>query len=186
MTKRLAGFSLIELMVVLAIIAALMKLAAPSFKSFLASSRQTASAQNLFDAMRYAKSQAAQLNHEVRLCPLNDMTGACGISTDWASTGFKVVDGIDTSIAPYRVWATPSSYSATGTLASMQAVVFNANGSVVFQNGSSYSSSSQYLRYCDPSASAGSVARVVLVNGSGMLSMALGNAATPGAYQTCP
>lgn len=66
--KITAGFTLIELMVTVAVAAILLAVAAPSFTSFLASWRLTSTANELIAAVHYARSEAIGLNRNVDFC----------------------------------------------------------------------------------------------------------------------
>jgi len=179
----MAGFTLMEMLIAMAILAILLAMAAPSMKSFLSSGRTAADAQSLYDALRFAKSQAQILNHDVIVCPQNDATGSCGSGTDWTGLGLKVVDAATTA-APYRVW-NKAKGSASGTLAGYSQVVASPDGALLFKNGSAYYGGSQYLIYCDPNAASGSSGVSLTANSAGLVAMAIANLAASGAYQKC-
>lgn len=67
--RRAAGFTLPELMTVLAIIAVLGAMAAPSFGSMIAAQRTKGAASDLFAALTRARSEAIKRNTEVSLTP---------------------------------------------------------------------------------------------------------------------
>ena len=68
-TRHAAGFTLTELMTVLAIIAVLSAVAAPSFGSLIASQRAKGATSDLFTALTRARSEAIKRNTEVSLTP---------------------------------------------------------------------------------------------------------------------
>jgi len=68
MVKR-AGFTLIEVMVVLAITVILSMIAAPSFKSLIAGQRARAASTDLYAALTLARSEAIKRNTQVTLQP---------------------------------------------------------------------------------------------------------------------
>ena len=86
---RAKGFTLIELMTVLAIAAVLLVLAAPSFSTLVKSQRLRTAASELFGDMTFARSEALNRRAEVSIVPLD--TSAEG-SKDWAK-GWNVVLG---------------------------------------------------------------------------------------------
>jgi type IV fimbrial biogenesis protein FimT len=78
--RKTAGFSLIELITVLAVMSILAAIAFPSFGWLMATTRMKASASNLHLAMLYARSEAVKRNTTVKI-------GAEG--GDW-SAGWRV------------------------------------------------------------------------------------------------
>lgn len=80
------GFTLIELMIVVSIIAILAGLAAPSFSSLIAGQRARAAATNLNSALLKARSEAIKRNTNVTLSP--------NTAGDWQS-GWQILDPAD-------------------------------------------------------------------------------------------
>ena len=66
------GFSLVELLVVVAILGVLAGLAAPSFTSLIRSNRLTAAANDLLGAVALARSEALKRAQRVVLCTILD------------------------------------------------------------------------------------------------------------------
>ncbi|TAL80668.1 MAG: prepilin-type N-terminal cleavage/methylation domain-containing protein [Candidimonas sp.] len=86
-----AGFTLIELMVTIAIAAVLLTLAAPSFTSMVRNNRLTAQADGLTAALNYARSTALSQAITVEVCPLGTLnTTTCGAI--WANGWIVVRD----------------------------------------------------------------------------------------------
>lgn len=83
--KRISAFTLVELMVTLAVATILITVAAPSFNSFYENSRSNSAIRNIQQSLQLARSQAVSYGSTVTVCPLRD--GACG--TDWQN-GFSV------------------------------------------------------------------------------------------------
>lgn len=79
-TKRTAGFSLVELMVTLAVAGVLLSLAVPSFTEVIRNNRMAVQANDLIAALNYARSEAVKRTTPVRVV-------ASG--SDWAS-GWEV------------------------------------------------------------------------------------------------
>lgn len=89
------GFTLIELMVVIAIAAIMMAIAVPNFSEWIARRRVAAAAERVANIMRFARSEAVRLNKPVYVCPAkikkdgkHNLSGNCKASD--AGSGFVV------------------------------------------------------------------------------------------------
>lgn len=70
--KVLSGFTLIELMVTIAIAAILAAIAAPSFSELIKSDRITAQANDLYSQLLFARSEAIKRGYPVIVCASDD------------------------------------------------------------------------------------------------------------------
>lgn len=146
MKNKSTGFTLVELMVVLAIAVILMSIAAPSFRELVAGQRIKAAASDLAASLIYARSEAIKRNSTVSV-----VAGADG----WAS-GWTVSSGTVAAAAAATASNTVSSYMGYSDLVFLcfsggsnvgcnANVIYGANGRVVsgqvFQIGSSAVSS---------------------------------------------
>lgn len=86
------GFSLVELMVVVAILGILAGLAAPSFASFIRSNRLTAAANDLLGAVALARSEALKRGQRVVLCTSSNAS-TCDNSASWGDGWIVFSDG---------------------------------------------------------------------------------------------
>lgn len=86
-----SGFTLIELMVTLAIALILLTLAAPSLQTLLANQRLSASASSFMSTVMQARSTALQYNQRVIAQPLDGSSSNAGT---WSS-GWRVYRDID-------------------------------------------------------------------------------------------
>lgn len=142
------GFTLIELMVAVAIATILTYLAVPAMGSFIAAQRLRVMATDLYMALQTARSEAVKRNVSVTLDPL---------SGGWAA-GWQLLDpAAPTGNPALDVWASSGSASVTTTPAALAQVVFNANGRL------SATSSISFVF----SATATSAARCVSIDTSG-------------------
>lgn len=95
-------------MVIVAIVAILATITAPSFSRFLTNSRVTSATNDLVAALHLARSEAVTRNTPVSLCPGSG--AVCAGDADW-SGGWQVVVGDDV----LRLWDAPgSSLSVSG------------------------------------------------------------------------
>jgi len=108
-----SAFTLIELLIVIALVAILATLAGPAFRSFIQNTRATAQANEFVSALNLARSEAAKRGVTVELCASANQSGCTGNAGHW-SQNWLVVD--TTSNEVIRVW---------NDLGDLQ---FNANG----------------------------------------------------------
>lgn len=113
------GFTLIELMVTIAVMTILLMIAVPSFDNIALGSKLGASANNLVATMHLARSEAIKRNAAVTVCVSNG--GGCG-SGGWEQ-GW-IVQAADGTIIQ-RQPALPAGFKVTGSVASL---VFNPSG----------------------------------------------------------
>ncbi|GMR18486.1 MAG: hypothetical protein BMS9Abin33_0901 [Gammaproteobacteria bacterium] len=85
MFRMNSGFSMIELLVTLVIVAIISALAYPSFRSTLQNSQLVSQTNQLIGDLNFARSEAIKRGLPVALCPAAS-TSACAASTSW-STG---------------------------------------------------------------------------------------------------
>ena len=94
--KTARGFTLIELMATLSVVAITLTLGVPSFNGLRASMQRTQAALSLTSAFTLARSEAARRGVSVTVCPsANGTSCVSGGSTDWSSgwITFTDIDG---------------------------------------------------------------------------------------------
>lgn len=108
MFKHLRGFTLIELMVTLTVLAIVLGIAVPSFQKQIINSKSLTTGDEFAAALNYARSQAVKTTKRVSICSSSDGATCTG---SWAE-GFIVFQDDATSDAAtsptlgtvYKVW----------------------------------------------------------------------------------
>lgn len=91
-SRRLAGgFSLIELMVVIALLSVIMAIAVPSFSEMMRNSTLSAESNNLYADLSMARTQAIRRGASVTLCPSTNGTSCTG-GNNWAAGRILFID----------------------------------------------------------------------------------------------
>lgn len=94
-SSRTRGFTLIELMVTLSVIAILSLVAVPSFTNAVVNSRLTNYTNNFLSAVQLARSEATKRNANVQICRRTraaDATPGCASSGTWQAGWFVWAD----------------------------------------------------------------------------------------------
>ncbi|WP_137821060.1 GspH/FimT family pseudopilin [Pseudomonas sp. D(2018)] len=144
------GFTLIELMVVIAIVAILSSIGYPSFRELILNNRLTAQTNALLGTLQYARSEAVTQKRRVIVCPSRDQATCEDDPADWQRAIIVLLD--NGTVA--RVL--PASADLT--------ILDDATDSIVFEiDGTSLANGE--LRICDDRGDANS--RTLLVNGVG-------------------
>src|SRR4030067_1077024 len=90
--NKITGFTLIELMVTLAVGAILLSVAVPSFSTMIMNNRLITQTNDFVTALNIARSEAIKRSGRVTMCKSNDNT-ACDISaTGWVQGWIIFVD----------------------------------------------------------------------------------------------
>jgi len=131
--QRMLGFTIIELMITLAVAAILASLAAPSFTNIIKNTRLVTQVNNLASGLNFARSESIKRSLSVTLCKSNDDVTCSG---NWENgwlvfediDGDGIVDGDDTII---RVGDGADSSNITLVFPGENRVTYNASGFAV-------------------------------------------------------
>lgn len=82
--RRATGFTLIELMVTIAVAAILLAIALPSFQGALRSNRVATASNEVLASLSLARTEAIRGIGPAGVCPSTNGT-SCAVSTDWAA-----------------------------------------------------------------------------------------------------
>lgn len=143
------GFTLIEMMVTVLILAILVNIAVPSLSRMLDDVRLSGSEQNLVTALRLARSEAGRTKQLVQVVALN---------SDWRQ-GYSVVN----SVTAQTVRVYPSLPTAQTVTANATMVSFYPDGSAT----SNATSMPVSIQVCDPSVKP--VGRLVTLSSAGVV-----------------
>jgi len=119
--NKQSGFTLIELMVVISILAILLGIGVPSFRATIEGNRITTVANDLVGALQFARSEAVKRGTNVTLCSSSDQATCSG---GWVN-GWVARNNAVPADPPFRVW--PSAREGVA-IAVPGAVEFNALG----------------------------------------------------------
>jgi len=98
MKAKSAGFTLLEIMIVIALLAVLIGLAAPSFGDFIRNSRLTGKANDMLAGLNLARTEAIKRHVPVTVCATDDVeavTPECDADADFGQWIVFVDDGSD-------------------------------------------------------------------------------------------
>ena len=123
------GFTIVELMMVVAIVGVLSMLALPSMRTVVLNSRMRSLSLDIYSSLALARSEAVKRNRRVLVCPAGASANTCGGGTDWAIGWLVCVDAdangaCDTPTAsvpnPLRVKAAAQAITVTGPNGAMR------------------------------------------------------------------
>lgn len=179
LSSPIAGFTLIEMMVTVAVLAIILAIGVPSLQGFIASSRLRSVTQDLYGALQTARIEAIRRNSRVTVCKANTALNNCSNSGSWSNGWIVFID---------RTPGTTPSVDSGDTLLQTQppvnpaiAIVGNggANGPATYVSYTADGASKQLngafqagtIRICSTSAalSNDNRARDLVINASGRI-----------------
>lgn len=131
---RASGFTLMELMVALAILSFLSVLAAPSYDRVIKNSRMASATSDLMSSLATAKSESIGRNNAISLCKRNSDASACVTSGGWQQGWIIFIDDNNNGVlnSGEEVLYSQEAYSGDltiyGTSAVADRVTYRASG----------------------------------------------------------
>lgn len=127
---RGTGFTLIELMIVLAIAAILATIGAPAFWNMIQNQRATTQANEFVTAINLARSEAARRGARVELCASTDPDAGDCSGNDWTAGWLLRLEGDADEVI--RVWeALPATANLNETSGGADRITYTARGEVL-------------------------------------------------------
>jgi len=166
--RRSFGFTLVELLLAIAVATILLSVGAPSFTALLNSTRLTDASNALLSSMHLARSEAVKRNSRVTLCKSADGS-SCAKAGGWEQGWIVFHDTNDNGsresaeVIIERTHSLASSLRATGNLRVARYVSFLATGGARLVGGGFQAGT---VTLCNPFASGGE-GRQITLNSAG-------------------
>ena len=150
-----AGFTIVEIMVTLAVAAVLLGLALPAYNGFTAQRRLTSEVNDFLVAVQYARSEATKQGTTVSVQSLDDTDGA----NEWGKAGYCVVVGnpgnCDNALRTFDPTGS-NTLNGQGALDGLGTLSFNSRGLLIGAGAGT-------LDLCDPNEKKGRRVTLTLV-----------------------
>ncbi|WP_020410263.1 GspH/FimT family pseudopilin [Hahella ganghwensis] len=126
------GFTLVELMVTIVVLALVLTVGVPSFQSMIVSNSVTADRDILFNALIYARGEAVNRGEMVTVCKSSDLAD-CSTTTSWGNGWIVFIDedddgSVDTGETILRVGEALDASVSASTSPSVDRVTFTSRG----------------------------------------------------------
>ncbi len=179
--KRAGGFSLIELLVTVAVLAILLAVAVPGFQGMMASAALRAATNDVIAAMAHTRSLAIKEGARVTMCKSSNGT-ACATTGDWEQGWIIFVDSVRNSpwtnasvdvgeSVGFYTQALSGNVVVRGNSGASQYVSYSADGLSRQLNGSSLANAT--IRVCSTSSALADSqrARDITINSTGRVAV---------------
>ena len=120
------GVSMIELMMGVAILAIVLKIAAPSFMDFVSKSRLTSSVSTLVADLNYARGEAIMRNAPVIVCAKVSNSSNCATTPTWQSGWVVCIDANSDNVCDTASATVPNPIRVRNAVSSTTAITAGA------------------------------------------------------------
>lgn len=142
--KKESGFTMIELLITLAIAGLVMGIAIPSMQTFVKNERLTTQINTLVSHLAYARSLAVTRRQQVILCA-SDNTTSCSNSGNWGAGWILFIDGDNDS----SFTAGEEILRVKQALAGANTLVSSTGDSIIYDNRGFSPNSNGTFSLCD-------------------------------------
>ena len=170
-----AGFTTIEILVVMVVMGLLASLAAPSFTTFIKNTRLSTATTQLVSDLNLARSEAIKRNVHVLVCARNTAGTDCVANTDWRAGWVVCAEGATVNQCATGTATAPNPITVRAALSDELTLVYSnlttttATG-VRFNSNSSQGSDGAANTLTVGGGWAGAVSRVVTISPAGNIS----------------
>lgn len=179
--SKSSGFTVIELLVTVALIGIFAAFAAPSFGSFIAKQRVDSSARSMTNLFSFIRAESVRLNLPVNVCPLSVNSSTletlgCQGTPDWTSGVLTYADitntGTDTYASGKAVRRLPidsEKITVTGSVYNGDTRVDDddVNSLLTFSPEGTYGNGTESAKFLLQATNDASICRVVILDNSG-------------------
>ncbi|MGI9227460.1 MAG: GspH/FimT family pseudopilin [Gammaproteobacteria bacterium] len=176
MTAQQAGFTLIELMIVIVVLAIFVTVGVPNFQNLIRENRLATQANEFVSSLHFARSEAIKRRLQVALCRTTDgATCVAGGTPSWETGWLVFVDDVTSngSIDAGEQLLRSVSAKPTSTLRSTNA---NTNDTVLFRNNGLLTNPGGSFNLCDSNTADTASGRRIRINVTGQVVTEIGNA----------
>ena len=173
---RACGFTMLELMVVVAIAGILAAMAAPAMMEVIRSNRLSAIARQLEADLLLARREAIKRNTRVLVCPVGTTAGKCGSGTTaWAQGWLVCYDADQNGDCDDTATSNPNPIKSHGVIETALTLTGPAGVARFNANGTQGAAGAGALTFTTKGAWTGSKSYVESVSATGNISMAAGS-----------
>lgn len=164
-----AGFTLIELMIVMVIVAIFVTVGVPNFQNLIRENRLATHANELVSSLHFARSEAIKRRQQVTVCrSANGTACVAGGTSSWETGWLVFVDDVTSNGSIDAGEQVLRSVSAKPT-STLRSTIVNSNDTVRFRNNGLLLNASGNFNLCDLSTADTASGRNININVTGQV-----------------